>query len=147
MSFWCFQIFQKTNENFSWIAALASKKKSNQKSKGTIYWQLENFILTLTILFWFDLFLLGQKSWKICDCFLEDLKAPKGHFEIKWPLTRYVISCSFVKLLHFSRKKYFEGRIFQGPKRSLVLFFILPFIRHLETAAATTLLYLYYYGR
>ena len=51
----------------------------------------------------------------------------------------YVMSCSFVKLLHFSRKKYFEGRLFQG-KRPLVLYFILPFIRHLETIAAATTL-------
>ena len=32
MPFWCLQISQKTNEIFSRISALASKKKSNQKS-------------------------------------------------------------------------------------------------------------------
>ena len=35
MSFWCLQIFQKTNEIFSRISALAYKKRSNQKNKGT----------------------------------------------------------------------------------------------------------------
>jgi hypothetical protein len=32
MSFWCLQIFQKNNEIFSKISALASKKMSNQKT-------------------------------------------------------------------------------------------------------------------
>ena len=33
----CLQIFQKTNEIFSRISALASKKRSNQKDKGILY--------------------------------------------------------------------------------------------------------------
>ena len=37
MSFWCLQIFQKTNEIFPRISAIASKKRSNQKNKGTLY--------------------------------------------------------------------------------------------------------------
>jgi hypothetical protein len=32
MSFWCLQIFQKNNNFFFRIPALASKKRSNQKS-------------------------------------------------------------------------------------------------------------------
>ena len=32
MSFWCLQIDQKNNEIFARISALASKKRSNQKS-------------------------------------------------------------------------------------------------------------------
>ena len=37
MSFSCLQIFQKTNEIVSRISAIASKKRSNQKNKGTLY--------------------------------------------------------------------------------------------------------------
>ena len=57
MILWCLQINQKkSNEIFVRILALASKMKSKQKNKGT---------------------LLG---------FLVDLKTPKEHFEINWPL-------------------------------------------------------------
>ena len=55
MSFWC---QQNTNKKISRISALASKKRSNQKNKGTLYRKLEDFILTLLhYFFWFDLFL------------------------------------------------------------------------------------------
>ena len=37
---------------------------------------------------------LGQKSWKKFRCFLEDLKTPKGHFEINWPLKTLVERCN-----------------------------------------------------
>ena len=37
MSFWCQNFFQKTNEIFSRISALASKKRSNQKNNGTLF--------------------------------------------------------------------------------------------------------------
>ena len=37
MSLWFLQIFQKTNEFFFRISALASKKRSNQKNRGTLY--------------------------------------------------------------------------------------------------------------
>ena len=37
MSFWSLQIDQKTNKFFVRISALASKKRSNQKNKGTLY--------------------------------------------------------------------------------------------------------------
>ena len=51
MSFWCLQIFQKTNEIFSRISSLASKKRSNQKMQ----WRI--LFYSLTPLFSFDLFL------------------------------------------------------------------------------------------
>ena len=35
--FWCHGVDQNTNEFFSRISALASKKMSNQKYKGTLY--------------------------------------------------------------------------------------------------------------
>ena len=37
MKCWCLQISQKTNQFFSRISVLASKKRSNQKNKGTLY--------------------------------------------------------------------------------------------------------------
>jgi hypothetical protein len=37
MSFWYLEIDQKNNEIVARIFALASKKRSNQKSKGTLY--------------------------------------------------------------------------------------------------------------
>ena len=43
---------------------------------------------SFTLLFWFDLFLEARAEIlekKFID-FLEDLKTPKGHIEIKWPL-------------------------------------------------------------
>ena len=36
MLFWCLQISQKTNKLLLRISALASKKRSNQKNKGTL---------------------------------------------------------------------------------------------------------------
>ena len=54
MFFWCLQIDQKTNEIFVRIFALASKKKSNQKNKGTLYHELDDFTLT-TLNYFFDL--------------------------------------------------------------------------------------------
>ena len=37
MSFWCHLLDQNTNEIFSRISALPSKKMLNQKNKGTLY--------------------------------------------------------------------------------------------------------------
>ena len=45
--FWCLQIIQKTNEFFSRISALTSKKMLSKKNKGTLYHWMEIFILTL----------------------------------------------------------------------------------------------------
>jgi hypothetical protein len=60
MSSWCFQISQKTNESFSRISALASKKRSNQKNRGTCHLipLIGGFYFdSLTLFFLFDLFL------------------------------------------------------------------------------------------
>ena len=54
MSFWSLQIDQKNNEIFVRIFALASKKNSNQKNKGTLYHELDDFTLT-TLNYFFDL--------------------------------------------------------------------------------------------
>ena len=35
--FWCLQIFQKNNEIFVRISALAPEKGSSQENKGTLY--------------------------------------------------------------------------------------------------------------
>ena len=58
MSFWYLQIFQNTNETFSRISDPASKKGSNQKQIGHFIPLIEWFYFdSLTLLFWFDLFL------------------------------------------------------------------------------------------
>jgi hypothetical protein len=41
MSFWCLQISRTTNKISLRISALASKKRSNQKMKGTLYHYLD----------------------------------------------------------------------------------------------------------
>ena len=73
MSFWCHRLDHNTNEIFSRISALASKKTSNQK---------------VPLFFWFDLFLEARAEilWKNFVGFLGDLKTPKVHFKINWPL-------------------------------------------------------------
>ena len=45
MSFWCLQISEKNNQILKSFA-LAFKNRSNQ-NKGTLYHELEDFILTL----------------------------------------------------------------------------------------------------
>ena len=59
MQIWCLQIDQKTNEIFVKISTLASKKRSNQKNKGTLSVPLIGWFYFdyFTLLFWFDLFL------------------------------------------------------------------------------------------
>ena len=79
-SFGMFKLTKKTNNCFVKISAQASKKRSNQKSKGTNWMNLLQ--LSYTTIFLFDLrkkSLLG---------FLVYLKTPKEHFEINWPLVR-----------------------------------------------------------
>ena len=46
--------------------------------------------MTLTLLFWFDLFLEARAE--ILEKISEDLKTRKGHFDINWPL-----DVSFIK--------------------------------------------------
>ena len=71
------------------ISAPASKKRPNQKNKSTLYHQLDDFILTL-LHFFFDLtsFLRGwgRNPYRKFVGFWGDLKTPKGHFDINWPL-------------------------------------------------------------
>ena len=58
MSFWFHSLDKNTNETFSKISALASKKMSNQKNKGNFTHLIEGFYFASPILlFWFDLFL------------------------------------------------------------------------------------------
>ena len=92
MSFSFLQIFQKPNEFFSRITALVSKKRSN-KRKGQF-----------RILFWFSCttFLICRNPAKNFVGFLEDLKTPKGHFEIKWPLAKFERSNRLRILLGYS---------------------------------------------
>ena len=54
-----FDVFKSPNESFVWISALASKKRSNQNIRGTLYHWLDDFILILLyyILFWLDFLL------------------------------------------------------------------------------------------
>ena len=89
MSFWCQNFFQKTNEIFSRISALASKKRSNQKNKGTLY---QDYFIPLiggfyfdflTLLFLFDLFLQARAEIQnYFRLFLVQMKTLKSHFEI-----------------------------------------------------------------
>ena len=96
MSFWCLQISQKYNEIFVRISCLASKKRSNQKKWEHFIPLSEWFYFdSLTLLLWFDLFL--ESRAEILEFFFKDLKTPKGHFEINWPLTIYrVIYCKIL---------------------------------------------------
>ena len=88
MSFWCLQIDRKTNEILVRTSALASKKRPNQKKLSTSYHQLDDYILTLTLLFWFHLFLEARVEipTKFLLVFWSIWKDSKGDFEINWPL-------------------------------------------------------------
>ena len=58
MSFWCLQIYQKSNEIFLRISALASKKRLNQKkSLSNQIKKKVHFIALIRLFFLFDLFL------------------------------------------------------------------------------------------
>ena len=87
--FLSFRVFQKTNEIFSRISTLASKKRSNQKIGES---QNKNPPISgIKCPYVFDLtsfYRQGQKSWKNFVWFLEYLKTPKGHFKINWPLVQ-----------------------------------------------------------
>ena len=47
VTLWCHRFDQKTNKIFLRISALASKKRSDQKNKGTLYNYLIRDYLTL----------------------------------------------------------------------------------------------------
>ena len=55
------------------ISALASKKRSNQKTSDTLYHNLDYFSLTLFLEAWAEI---------LENISLGDLKTPKGHFKI-----------------------------------------------------------------
>ena len=59
ISSWCGQISQKKNRIFSRISALASKEVKSKKNMGTLYRYLVGgfYFDSLSLLFWFDLFL------------------------------------------------------------------------------------------
>ena len=85
MSFWCLQIFQKTNEIFSRISALASKKRSNQKNLGHFIPLIGGFYfdsLTRLFLIWPLFRGYVRNPGKNFVDFFGDLKTPRGHFEI-----------------------------------------------------------------
>ena len=82
MSIWFLLIFQKINEIFTRISALASEKRGQiKKNMGILYHYLIGgfYFDSLRLLVWFDLFLEAKAEIleKFVD-FLEDLKTPKG---------------------------------------------------------------------
>ena len=81
MSFWCHRLDKNTNEIFSGISALASKKRLNQKNTGTfiIRKMIEN--INVNSFFEFDLFL---------EASAEILNKIVGSFEINWPLSEAI---------------------------------------------------------
>ena len=93
MSFWCLQIFHKTNDNFSRISALVSKKRSNQKSSV----RESNPPISCIKCPYFLIWGYGRIPGKNFVVFWGDLKTPKEHFNINWPLQIYtvIIFCCF----------------------------------------------------
>ena len=100
------QLISKANfEVFIWtkkwttIFLYFSKKRSNQK-KGTLYHQLENFVLTL-LHYLFDLtsfYRLGQKYKSIFVHFLAQMKSLKFAFKINWPLVAESKDANVIKV-------------------------------------------------
>ena len=80
--FGAFKSTKKTNEIFVRISALASKKRSIQKNKGTLYHYLDDFILTV-LHYFFDLTSfqrLEQKSLQKFRCFFGRFEGTKRTF-------------------------------------------------------------------
>ena len=71
------------------FSALASKKRSNQKNRAlyTDNWRILFWLSYSTFLIWPLFRSYGRCPGKNFVGFLGDLKTPKGHFEINWPLT------------------------------------------------------------
>ena len=84
MHFGCLQIDQKTNEIFLRIFALASNKRSNQKSCVRESKQNPPISGKVLLFFLFDLILKARSEIleKVFVNFLEEVLTPKGHFEI-----------------------------------------------------------------
>ena len=68
MSFWCLQIYQKTNENVSRIFALASKKRLNKKNKALYFLKLFN-----KGLFRFDRTFRNYLTFRSCPLFFKNI--------------------------------------------------------------------------
>ena len=95
ISFSCLQLSPKNQQNsFFRISALASKKMSNQKIRAHYItnWRILFWLSYTTFLIWPLFTSWGRNPWKNFVGFLEDLKTPKGHFEINWPLDLAKIS-------------------------------------------------------
>ena len=88
MSFWCHHLDQNTNEIFSWISALASKMRWNQKVINISI--LIHFLsMKVSLFFSFNFFLKGRtETWKNFVYFLVPTMTLKRHFEINWPLDK-----------------------------------------------------------
>ena len=87
--FGVFKSSKKPKKKNSRISALVSKMRSNKKIRELYTAIIGGFYFgSPTLLFWFDLFLEARAEIleKIVG-FLGDLKSPKGHFEINWPLS------------------------------------------------------------
>ena len=94
MSFWCLQIDQKTNKSLVRLSALASKKRSYKKTKGTLYPNWMTLFSLSYLLFWFDLFLEARvetlKKIVVFLVYFEDTKRTfrikvKRLFKVIWP--------------------------------------------------------------
>ena len=82
MFFWCLQISQDTKEN----STLASKKWSNQKNSSTYYKRVKKIPPISGIKCPYFFLEARAEILKNIVGVLEDLKTPKRHFEINWPL-------------------------------------------------------------
>ena len=143
MPFWC---LPKNQQNFFRISTLASKKSSNQKNKGTLNTWLEDFILTLTLLFWFGLILEANTEilGKILLVFWE---TPKEHFKTDWPLTKYLSQTQFSKrwkglALHKKIAIANKNRVFKSAKSHhffLKILFIKQVLQTWQSSAYTVL--------
>ena len=78
---------KKNHEIFVRISALAFKRKSYQKRSPRVRIRSSNYWYELP-LFFFDLFFrdYGRNPYKIVVGFLDNLKIPRGHYEIDSPL-------------------------------------------------------------
>ena len=86
MNLWNRQLTQYDNWKIWRIFAIASKKRPIKKVKALSHLK-KKIYMKYWYFFWLDLVLEARAEiLKKIIGFLEDLKAPKGHFEINWPL-------------------------------------------------------------
>ena len=76
---------KKTNKFFSRISALASKKRSNQKNKGTLHhctnWRISFWLSYTTFLIWPLFWGQGRNPGIFFVVFLEVVLTPEGHLK------------------------------------------------------------------